>query len=175
MSRRFLPLGAFLLLLALLAAGLTLEPRTVASPLVGKPLPAFRLAQLAQPQAAFSPQDLLGEVWLLNVWASWCAACRDEHPLLVELARDRGVPLIGLNYKDQPRDAKTWLARYGDPYRLSVTDHEGRVGIDFGVRALPETFVIDRRGIVRHKHTGPITREALEVTILPLLGRLKAS
>lgn len=175
MSRHLIPLGAFMVLVAFLAVGLTLDPRRIPSPLVDKPLPHFRLAQLGRPQLEFSPQDMLGQVWLLNVWASWCAGCREEHPILLDLARVRGVPVIGLNHKDQPRDAKDWLARYGDPYVLSVADHDGRAGIDLGVYAVPETFVIDRNGFVRYKQLGPVTRDVLQDEILPLVRKLSES
>jgi cytochrome c biogenesis protein CcmG/thiol:disulfide interchange protein DsbE len=115
-----------------------------------------------------------GKVWMLNVWASWCASCRVEHPLLVELARSRVVPIVGLNYKDRREDALPWLAKHGDPYAMSAWDIDGRVGIDYGVYGAPETFVIDKQGVIRHKQIGPITPEALEKVILPLLKKLNA-
>ena len=174
MNRFLVPLGVFAVLAAFLAVGLTLNPREVPSPLVGKPAPAFQLAQLHQPHLAFSHKDLLGQVWLLNVWASWCASCRDEHPVLLDLARDRVAPVVGLNYKDKPEEAKAWLRQLGDPYLLSITDFDGRVGIDYGVYGVPETFVVDRAGVIRYKHIGPVTREALEAKILPLLKDLKS-
>ena len=123
----------------------------------------------------FSPKDMIGQVWLLNVWASWCVSCRDEHPVLVELARNRIVPVVGLNYKYKPAEAKAWLKQFGDPYLLSVTDQDGRVGIDYGVYGVPETFVIDRTGVVRYKQIGPVTRESLESKILPLIRQLQKS
>jgi len=175
MNRYLLPLGLFVVLAFFLAAGLTLNPREVPSPLVNKPVPPFKLAQLERPEQEFSQKDMLGQVWLLNVWASWCAACRDEHPLLVELARNRIVPLIGLNYKDKPQEAKAWLKQFGDPYVLSVTDRDGRVGIDYGVYGVPETFVVDRAGFIRYKQIGPVTPEALESKILPLVRQLQKS
>lgn len=175
MNRFLLPLGLFAVLVAFLAVGLTLNPREVPSPLVGKPVPPFTLTQLEQPGLAFSQKDMLGQVWLLNVWASWCVACRDEHPVLVELARDRVVPLIGLNYKDKPQEARAWLKQFGDPYVLSVTDQDGRVGIDYGVYGVPETFVIDRAGVIRYKQIGPVTKQALEGKILPLVRQLQKS
>jgi cytochrome c biogenesis protein CcmG, thiol:disulfide interchange protein DsbE len=171
--RYLIPLGVFVLLVALLAVGLTLNPREVPSPLIDRPVPAFSLPQLHKPDLAFSQKDMQGQVWLLNVWASWCAACRDEHPLLVELAKSRVVPLIGLNYKDQPDAGKAWLKQFGDPYTLSVADAEGRVGIDFGVYGVPETFVIDRQGVIRYKQIGPITVRSLEEKILPLVRTLQ--
>ncbi|WP_300455099.1 DsbE family thiol:disulfide interchange protein [Accumulibacter sp.] len=192
MNRFLWPLIGFFFLVALLAVGLNLNPRDLPSPLVGKPAPNFTLPQLAAPGQTFSPQDMLGQVWLLNVWASWCVSCRQEHPLLVELAKRRIVPLIGLNYKEVRGDGATdidklapgmeqpmvveraaaWLAKHGDPYTLSVLDIDGRVGIDYGVYGVPETYVIDRGGIIRLKHTGPITPDVLSGKILPLLGEL---
>jgi cytochrome c biogenesis protein CcmG/thiol:disulfide interchange protein DsbE len=175
MSRYLLPLGVFFVLAAFLAAGLTLNPREVPSPLVDKAVPPFKLAQLERPELEFTQKDMLGQVWLLNVWASWCVSCRDEHPVLIDLAKDRIVPVVGLNYKDKPLEAKAWLAQFGDPYILSVTDRDGRVGIDYGVYGVPETFVIDRFGVIRYKQIGPVTREALEGKILPLVRQLQKS
>ncbi len=192
MNRFLWPLIGFVGLVALLAVGLNLNPRDVPSPLVGRPAPAFSLPRLDTPNHPFSPQEMLGKVWLLNVWASWCVSCRQEHPVLVELAKRQTVPLVGLNYKEVRGDgaidiakvaaadekkmvierAATWLARHGDPYTLSVLDIDGRVGIDYGVYGVPETYVIDRSGIIRMKHTGPITPEILSGRILPLLAEL---
>ena len=175
MSRFAIPLAVFVVLLAFLFVGLGLNPREVPSPLIGKPAPAFQLAQLHTPDRAFTQKDMLGQVWLLNVWASWCISCRDEHPLLVQIAKSNTVPLVGLNYKDKPDEAKAWLKQFGDPYRLSISDLNGRVGIDYGVYGVPETFVIDKAGVIRHKHIGPITPEALEKKILPLVKALQGS
>ena len=175
MNRFLIPLGVFVVLVAFLAIGLTLNPREVPSPFINKPAPAFQLAQLHQPALVFTQKDMLGQVWLLNVWASWCAACREEHPLLVELAKSRVVPIIGLNYKDKADDAKAWLVRYGDPYMLSIADGNGRTGIDYGVYGVPETFVIDRAGNIRYKQIGPITRQALDTKIMPLIRDLQKS
>lgn len=175
MNRFLLPLAGFVVLVAFLGIGLTLNPREVPSPLIDRPVPAFRLAQLAQPDLGFSHKDMLGQVWLLNVWASWCVSCREEHPLLVELSRTRVVPVIGLNYKDKPPEARAWLRQFGDPYVLSATDLDGRVGIDFGVYGVPETFVIDRAGVIRYKQIGPLTPESLEKKILPLVRQLQKS
>lgn len=175
MIRFLFPLGVFVVLAGFLAAGLTLNPREVPSPLVDKSVPPFKLAQLERPELEFTQKDMLGQVWLLNVWASWCVSCRDEHPVLIELARNRIVPVVGLNYKDKPPEAKAWLVKYGDPYLLSVTDQDGRVGIDYGVYGVPETFVIDRAGVIRYKQIGPVTREALEAKILPLVRQLQKS
>ncbi len=174
MKRYLLPLAVFLAMVGLLAAGLQLNPREVPSPLVGKPAPPFRLPTLAQPDTFISTADLRGKVWILNVWASWCVACRIEHPVLVDFAKSASVPLYGLNYKDAPAKAQAWLANYGNPYRQSLSDTDGLVGIDFGVYGVPETFVIDRDGVIRLKLTGPVTPESLRDAILPLLGKLGA-
>jgi cytochrome c biogenesis protein CcmG/thiol:disulfide interchange protein DsbE len=172
MNRFLLPLGVFLVLLGFLFVGLRLNPREVPSPLIGKAVPGFTLPQLHAPTQAFSPQSMRGRVWLLNVWASWCVSCRDEHPLLVEFAKSNPVAIVGLNYKDKPDAAQAWLAQLGNPYTLSVSDMEGRVGIDFGVYGVPETFVIDKQGIIRYKQIGPVTAEALRDRILPLVKEL---
>ena len=172
MSKYLLPLGVFIVVAGFLFYGLNLNPREVPSPLVGKPAPAFQLPRLHQPTESFTPKEMAGKVWLLNVWASWCVACRDEHPLMVELAKHNIVPVVGLNYKDQPADAQKWLQHFGDPYVLSVSDIEGRVGIDFGVYGVPETFVIDQQGVIRYKHIGPLREDSLKETILPLVERL---
>ena len=171
--RFLIPLGVFVMLVALLAIGLTLNPREVPSPLINKPVPAFQLAQLHHPGLTFSHKDMLGQVWLLNIWASWCASCRDEHPYLVELAQSGIVPIVGLKYKDKTEAGKEWLKEFGNPYFLSVVDADGRVGIDFGVYGVPETFVIDRNGVIRFKQIGAITRAGLEQKILPLVRELK--
>ncbi|HLB13827.1 MAG TPA: DsbE family thiol:disulfide interchange protein [Burkholderiales bacterium] len=173
MNRFLIPLGIFVALAGFLFVGLSLNPREVPSPLVGKPAPSFRLAQLHAPEKQFAREDMLGQVWLLNVWASWCAPCRDELPVLVGLAKTRTVPLVGFNYKDKPEAAKALLKAFGDPYALSVSDPDGRVGIDYGVYGVPETFVIDRGGMIRQKHIGPVTHEALEKKILPLVRELQ--
>lgn len=167
-----LPLGVFLVLIVLLAIGLNLNPREVPSPLIDKPAPAFELPQLHAPERTFTPASMQGKVWILNVWASWCAACREEHPLFVDLAKRGLVPLVGLNYKDQRQDALAWLKRLGDPYQLSVVDLNGRVGIDYGVYGVPETYVIDKQGVIRYKRIGPVTPEILQTKILPLVSQL---
>jgi cytochrome c biogenesis protein CcmG/thiol:disulfide interchange protein DsbE len=172
MSRFLWPLGIFLALAAMLAAGLHLDPRAVPSPLIGRPAPAFRAASLAEPARFLGSKDMQGRVWLLNVWASWCGACRDEHPLLLDLARRGLVPIYGLNYKDERAKGLDWLRRQGDPYRDSLFDPEGRIGIDFGVYGVPETFVIDRAGLVRYKHVGPLTQQVLRDKIEPLIRSL---
>ena len=151
MARYALPLGAFLALAILLGVGLGLDPREVPSPLVGKAAPHFDLPQLHRADERFSEKDMRGKVWLLNVWASWCVSCRDEHPVLVELARSGVMPIVGLNYKDRREDGMAWLARFGNPYVLSAYDEQGRVGIDYGVYGVPETYLIDKRGVIRYK------------------------
>ena len=160
------------MLLGFLAVGLNLNPREVPSPLIGKPAPAFELARLDDPTQRITHADLKGQVWILNVWASWCVACRQEHPLLVDFAKRNPVPLYGLNYKDKRDDGLAWLRRFGDPYKASLYDIDGRVGIDFGVYGVPETFVIDKTGTIRLKHIGPVTPEVLRDTILPLVTKL---
>jgi cytochrome c biogenesis protein CcmG, thiol:disulfide interchange protein DsbE len=169
-----LPLVLFVALALLLAAGLGRDPKEVPSPLIGKPAPAFALARLDDPQVVIKRDDLLGRVWMLNVWASWCVACRQEHPLLVDFARRKTVALYGLNYKDKRSDGQRWLAQFGDPYDASIVDADGRVGIDYGVYGVPETFIIDKQGVVRFKHIGPITPEVLRERIEPLLKQLNA-
>jgi len=192
MNRYYWILGGFAALVALLAVGLNLNPRDVPSPLVGKPAPAFTLAQLAEPEKTLSPKDMQGKVWLFNVWASWCVSCRQEHPILVEFSKKVDVPVIGLNYKEVRGDggfdmgkmpveeekklawqrANQWLSQHGNPYKLTVMDLDGRVGIDYGVYGVPETYVIDKAGLIRMKHTGPITPEVLSKKIMPLLAEL---
>ena len=173
MKRFLIPLGIFIVLVGFLAAGLQLNPREVPSPLIDKPAPPFTLPQLADPQRRLSHNDLLGQVWILNVWASWCVACRDEHPVLVELAKSKQVPLYGLNYKDKRDDALEWLTKFGDPYALSIMDADGRIGIDYGVYGVPETYVIDKQGVIRYKRIGPVNREVLDAKILPLVRKLQ--
>jgi len=170
-----LPLAIFIVLAGFLFIGLSLNPREVPSPFIGKPAPSFQLTQLAQPEQSFSPAQMQGEVWLLNVWASWCVACRVEHPLLVELARTGVVPIVGLNYKDKRDAALGWLGQFGNPYRLSIADIDGRVGIDYGVYGVPETFVIDKQGVIRFKQIGPITEEVWRDKMLPLVQQLRKS
>ena len=169
-----IPLAAFLALAVMLAVGLKLDPREVPSPLIDKPAPKFALQRLDDAARTIRLDDMRGKVWMLNVWASWCVACREEHPLLVEFAKKKVVPLYGLNYKDQREDANRWLARFGNPYDASLYDVEGRVGIDFGVYGVPETFVIDQNGVIRLKHIGPLTPDVIATKIEPLLKKLDA-
>ena len=168
-----IPLVIFIVLVAFLWVGLGRDPREVPSPLIGKPAPAFRLAQLHETGKTLSKEDLKGKVWMLNVWASWCVSCRVEHPLLVQLAKAKVVPVYGLDYKDKPDDGRSWLAQHGDPYTASIVDQDGRVGIDYGVYGVPETFVIDKAGVVRYKQVGPLTADALQKKILPLVTELQ--
>jgi cytochrome c biogenesis protein CcmG/thiol:disulfide interchange protein DsbE len=171
--KRFLwPLGIFLVLLVFLGVGLRRNPQEIPSPFIGKPAPAFTLTQLASPQQSFSPRDMQGQVWLLNVWASWCTSCRQEHPVLLDFAKQAGVPIVGLNYKDTRQDGNRWLSQFGNPYQVSAFDADGRVGIDYGVYGVPETFVIDKRGVVRLKLTGPITPGVIKDQLLPLIKEL---
>ena len=173
-SLRFLlPLAVFVGIVVFLWVGLSLNPREVPSPLVDKPAPEFRLAQLNAPDKTLSTSDMKGQVWLLNVWASWCVSCRVEHPLLNELSKANIVPIIGLNYKDKVAEGRAWLVQHGDPYKLSVVDADGRVGIDWGVYGVPETFVVDKNGVIRYKHIGPVTAESLEKKIIPLVRELQ--
>jgi cytochrome c biogenesis protein CcmG/thiol:disulfide interchange protein DsbE len=172
MTRYLLPLGAFLLLVLLLGVGLSLNPREVPSPLIGKPAPQFQLPQLHDPGKTFSPKELRGKVWMLNVWASWCTACREEHPVLADFAKSGLVPVFGLNYKDARDDAIAWLKRFGDPYQVSLVDTDGRVGIDYGVYGVPETYVIDKQGVIRYKRIGPVTPDILQTKIVPLIQEL---
>jgi cytochrome c biogenesis protein CcmG, thiol:disulfide interchange protein DsbE len=172
LNRYLIPLGIFFVLVLFLGVGLTLNPREVPSPFIGRQAPSFKLPQLQEAEKSLSPQDMQGKVWLLNVWASWCVACREEHPLLVELSKTNVVPILGLNYKDQRTDALGWLQRFGNPYTVSIADVNGMVGIDYGVYGVPETFVIDKTGVIRYKQIGPVTREALDTKILPLIKAL---
>ena len=172
-SLRFLiPLALFVALAWFLYAGLSLNPREVPSPLIGKPAPAFALPRLDDPTQTVKREDLLGKVWVMNVWASWCAPCREEHPLVIALAKQRKVPVIGLNYKDRPGDARNWLERLGNPYAATLIDFDGKVGIDFGVYGVPETFVVDAQGIVRFKHVGALTPQVISQKLEPVLKQL---
>ena len=195
MKKFYIPLGIFLVLVAFLAIGLKRNPQEIPSPLLGKPAPLFSLSTLNPGGAKFGPQDMKGKVWMLNVWATWCVACRDEHPLLVAFSKANQLPIVGLNYKEvQAQDAPAgrqltpedklriarersavWLQRLGDPYVVSVFDLDGRVGIDYGVYGVPETYIIDKEGVIRFKQVGAVTLETLQSQILPLLQKLNAS
>ena len=160
------------MLVGLLAVGLRLDPREVPSPLIGKPAPAFELPLLQQPDKSFSQKDMLGTVWVMNVWASWCPPCLVEHPVVSELARSGIAPVVGLNYKDAREDALPWLKRNGDPFKVTVYDAAGRIAIDYGVYGVPETYVIDRNGVIRYKRVGPLTPEIIQKKVRPLIEEL---
>ena len=169
----YLPLLLFFGLVVIFGIGLTLDPRKIPSPLIGKPVPVFDLPPVKGRELGLSSADLKGEVSLVNVFASWCTACREEHPLFMELKANRIVPLHGINYKDKPEDAEKWLNELGDPYTRTGADINGRVGIDWGVYGVPETFVIDRDGRIAYKHIGALTRDVLQKKIIPLISDLR--
>ena len=175
MRRFLLPLIVFVVLLGFLGAGLRLNPREIPSPFIGKPAPAFRLPQLHAQDKTLAPEDLKGKVWLLNVWASWCVSCRQEHPVLLDIKKGGLVPVYGLDYKDDPVAGRQWLQEHGDPYTLSVIDRDGKIGIEYGVYGVPETFLIDKAGVIRYKHIGPITSEAFKDVILPKVKELNGA
>ncbi len=168
-----LPLAGFLALAAAFGLGLGNDAKTLPSPLLGRPVPAFHLPPVQGRALGLSTDDLKGEVSLVNVFASWCVACREEHPLLMRLKEEGTVPVHGLNYKDRPDDAARWLDKMGDPYARTGADRDGRVAIDWGVYGVPETFVVARNGHIAYKHTGPISPQALSRIILPLIAELR--
>jgi len=172
MVRYLIPLFVVLILGVFLYRGLHLDPREVPSPFINKPAPDFSLQRLHDMKSTFSNKDMLGKVWLLNVWASWCVACREEHPLLISMARKNMVPIYGLNYKDAPRDAQGWLDQHGDPYVENAVDYKGDVGINYGVYGVPETFLIDKQGVIRHKVIGPLTSSELKNCVMPIVNEL---
>lgn len=169
----FVPLAVALIVGIFLAIGLTLNPREIPSPLIGKPVPEFKLPPVQGRTLGLSSADLKGEVSLVNVFASWCVACRAEHPLFMALKEKGAVTIHGLNYKDQPADAEKWLNELGDPYTRTGADIDGRVAIDWGVYGVPETFVIDRQGRIAYKQIGPLNPVVIEQTILPLIRKLR--
>jgi cytochrome c biogenesis protein CcmG/thiol:disulfide interchange protein DsbE len=169
----YVPLLVFLGLVVVFGIGLTLDPRKIPSPLIGKPVPVFDLPPVKGRALGLSSAGLKGEVSLVNVFASWCTACREEHPLLMKLQRDGLIPIHGLNYKDKPEDASKWLNELGDPYTRTGADLNGRVGIEWGVYGVPETFVIDRDGRIAYKHIGALTQDALRKKIIPLISALR--
>lgn len=173
MIRYLFPLGIFIFLVGLFIVGLQHDPRLVPSPLIDKPSPQFTLPRLEDTKLSIGKDDLKGKVVFLNVWASWCVECRREHPLLLQMSRSKQFNIIGLNYKDTREEALDWLKQHGDPYQTSAFDQEGQVGIDFGVYGVPETFILDRGGVIRYKHIGPITPEVLKTDIVPLVDKLK--
>jgi cytochrome c biogenesis protein CcmG/thiol:disulfide interchange protein DsbE len=172
MLRYLIPLVLFIVLAVFLAIGLTRDPHELKSVLINKPAPPFRVQQLKAADKTISNEDMRGKVWLLNVWASWCVACRDEHPWLIEYAKTGVVPIYGLNYKDRREDALAWLEDFGDPYTASAVDLDGRVGIDYGVYGAPETYVIDQGGMIRYKHVGPMMPDVWKEKILPVVQEL---
>lgn len=173
--RYLVPLLLFFMLTALLYRGLSLDPKVVPSPLIGKPMPVFTLARLKDPASTLSDSDLRGKVSVLNIWATWCVSCRAEHEVLLQLADTGKVDIYGLNYKDKRADALRWLQQLGDPYVANAFDEDGRVGINWGVYGAPETFIMDKQGIIRHKHIGPLTREILFTEILPIITELESA
>jgi cytochrome c biogenesis protein CcmG/thiol:disulfide interchange protein DsbE len=172
MKRFLLPIGTFVVLLIFLGVGLNRDPHEIPSPLIGKPAPSFQLTQLHDQQKLITPMDLRGKVWMLNVWASWCVSCREEHPVLMKFSERGVLPIIGLNYKDERDAGLTWLNQFGNPYQVSAFDGNGRVGIDYGVYGVPETFIIDKQGVIRMKHVGPVTDEVIKEKLLPLIQEL---
>ena len=195
MKKFLIPLALFFVLVGFLAIGLKRDPKEIPSPLMGRVAPAFTLPTLDPNAPAFDPQQMRGQVWMLNVWATWCVACRQEHPLLVAFSKANQLPIVGLNYKEvqaqdlqqgaQPDTAQTlaiarqksaaWLQRFGNPYAVSVFDLDGRVGINYGVYGVPETYLIDQAGVIRYKQIGVLTPEVLTEKILPLVKALNAS
>ena len=172
MKRYILPLGGFLILLIFLGIGLRLKPQEIPSPLIGKHVPAFSLPQVEDAGRSFNSRDMEGKVWVLNVWASWCAPCRAEHPALLEFSRLAAAPVVGLNYNDVRGDSQKWLKEFGNPYQVSAFDGDGKTGIEFGVYGVPETFVIDKQGQIRLKLTGPLTSELIREKLLPIIREL---
>jgi cytochrome c biogenesis protein CcmG, thiol:disulfide interchange protein DsbE len=171
----FLPLAIFFALVWFFWKGLFLNPREIPSALIDKPAPIFSLPVLHSPEKKFATADMKGKVWLMNVWGSWCVSCRYEHPFLNELSKQQVVPIIGFNWKDDPTTAKNWLVKFGDPYTLSVSDLDGRAAIDWGVYGAPETFVIDKAGMIRYKHTGPVDGKVMTEVLLPIIRDLQKS
>ena len=174
MTRFLLPVGAFVLLVVVLSIGLTKDPSRLPSPFIGKPAPEFELPSLTEPERRVGSATYAGRVALLNVWATWCPGCRQEHPFLLELAAEGQVPIFGLNWRDNRPDALRWLEVLGDPYIVSAYDEDGRVGIDWGVYGAPETFLIDAKGTVIHKHIAPLTREIWDNEFVPLIEAVRA-
>ncbi len=174
MLKYIIPLLLFIILAVFLGLGLKLNPNDIPSPFINKPAPEFSAPKLNAPEQTLTPADLKGQVWLFNVWASWCVSCRAEHPILNQFAKQYAVVIIGLNYKDEPEDAKTWLKTLGNPYNVSIMDTDGRIGIDYGVYGVPETFVIDKKGLIRYKHTGPVSADDVQKIFLPLIAKLEA-
>jgi cytochrome c biogenesis protein CcmG/thiol:disulfide interchange protein DsbE len=174
MLKYLIPLFIFAVLAVFLAMGLKLKPSEIPSPLIGKPVPVFAAPKLDDPTQKLTPADLKGQVWLFNVWASWCVSCRQEHEVLTQFAGQKTVTIVGLNYKDEPAAAKDWLQNLGNPYNVSIMDQDGRIGIEWGVYGVPETFVVDKQGIVRYKHTGPVGAADIQNVFIPWIAKLQA-
>jgi len=174
MLKYIIPLLLFIIMAVFLGLGLNLKPNDIPSPFINKPAPEFSASKLNAPEQKLTPADLKGQVWLFNVWASWCVSCRAEHPILNQFAKQYAVLIVGLNYKDEPEDAKNWLNTLGNPYNVSIMDQDGRIGIDYGVYGVPETFVIDKKGLIRYKHTGPVATDDVQNIFLPLIAKLEA-
>ncbi|MDX1811323.1 MAG: DsbE family thiol:disulfide interchange protein [Gammaproteobacteria bacterium] len=173
MVRYLAPIIIFAALIGFFYLGLQKDPKLLPSALIGKPAPAFNLMRLFKPEEHFSPADMKGKVWILNVWASWCESCRYENPLFLQITKNSDVPIYGLNYKDKPEDAKRWLQQFGNPYSLIAVDSNGYVGIDFGVYGVPESFIIDKEGIIRYRHAGPVSREDWRTIFMPKIQELR--
>lgn len=169
----FIPVILAVVLGVVLFAGIGKDPSHLESALIGKPVPAFSLAELQNPEKQHDNQVLKGRVQLLNVWATWCPTCRAEHGTLLKLARDEGIPIIGLDYKDQRQDALEWLQELGNPYELTLSDPDGKFGFDLGVYGAPETYIIDQKGIVRFRHVGEVTPEVWRETLQPLIQKYR--
>ncbi|MFK5951123.1 MAG: DsbE family thiol:disulfide interchange protein [Methylococcales bacterium] len=174
MFKYLAPLVLFIVLAIFLAIGLNLNPRDIPSPLINKPAPDFALPVLNKPGRTLTKHALIGDVWVLNVWASWCVSCRMEHPVFNQLAQQKLVTLVGLNYKDEEPAAKQWLSQRGNPYNIVLQDQEGRTGIDYGVYGVPETFIMDKKGIIRYKHTGPVDESDMQNILIPFIKKLQA-
>ncbi|MEM7027674.1 MAG: DsbE family thiol:disulfide interchange protein [Pseudomonadota bacterium] len=174
MWRYSTPLLFFAGLVILFIFGLKIDPGKVPSPLIGKPAPAFEVSTVNNPTIFLNSNDIKGQVSLVNIWASWCAACLEEHPLLVEINNTFNLPIYGINYKDNRNNAIKWLKSHGNPYRKSAFDEEGKIGIEYGVYGVPETFILDKEGIIRYKHIGPIDAVDIEKTILPMINQLSS-
>jgi cytochrome c biogenesis protein CcmG/thiol:disulfide interchange protein DsbE len=172
MSRFVIPLVLFVVLVVFLAIGLGRDPHLVPSALIDKPAPDFALPELREPTKIISPSQMRGQVWLLNVWGSWCPACREEHPFLMELAKNKAVPIYGLSWKDKREDALAVLSELGDPYVLNVSDFDGRVAIDYGITGAPETYLIDKDGVIRYKEVGQLNPAIMKEKIMPLVEKL---
>jgi len=172
--RYLIPAALFAVIAAFLLLGLKpgRDPKEIPSPLIGKAAPGFELPRLAQSDALWTPARMQGKVWLLNVWASWCVPCLAEHPVLLQMSREGTLPIVGLNYKDEPAAATAWLAKHGNPFVDVLADRNGRVGFDYGVYGVPETFLIDRTGVIRFKHIGPLTPDVVQARLLPMIRDL---